>query len=189
MVKIIRHSSELVMKTKNKNRFCFLNQTDLDLCIALVMHSIKLSCIMYWFLLPIFLVDIHHVNQFVFMTLVLDTKPFIIYLQNIWLCESLKYDKHSISNSILIQRPYHFQYFKTKPYACDPSTLPIYPPSKEIDAKHREESRWGWYSLHILCRVIRKYALVVTYSTDVSGLPLIWLVKIRECLHMLFTWF
>ncbi|KAL9326387.1 hypothetical protein ACSQ67_007032 [Phaseolus vulgaris] len=33
------------------------------------------------------------------------------------------------------------EYFKTKPYACDPSSLPIYPPSKEIDAKHEEESR------------------------------------------------
>ncbi|KAK7304658.1 hypothetical protein VNO77_42543 [Canavalia gladiata] len=33
------------------------------------------------------------------------------------------------------------EYFKTKPYACDPSSLPKYPPSKEIDAKHREESR------------------------------------------------
>ncbi|XP_029129474.1 protein IMPAIRED IN BABA-INDUCED STERILITY 1 isoform X2 [Cajanus cajan] len=32
-------------------------------------------------------------------------------------------------------------YFKTRPFACDPSSLPIYPPSKEIDAKHREESR------------------------------------------------
>ncbi|KAI4343914.1 hypothetical protein L6164_011207 [Bauhinia variegata] len=33
------------------------------------------------------------------------------------------------------------EYFKTKPYACDPSSLPVYPPSKEIDAKQREESR------------------------------------------------
>ncbi|KAK7411386.1 hypothetical protein VNO78_02819 [Psophocarpus tetragonolobus] len=33
------------------------------------------------------------------------------------------------------------EYFKTKPYACDPSSLPIYPPSKEIDAKHKEETR------------------------------------------------
>ncbi|PKI72148.1 hypothetical protein CRG98_007467 [Punica granatum] len=32
-------------------------------------------------------------------------------------------------------------YFKTKPYACDPSSLPIYPPSKEIDAKNREEAK------------------------------------------------
>ncbi|XP_004508714.1 protein IMPAIRED IN BABA-INDUCED STERILITY 1 [Cicer arietinum] len=33
------------------------------------------------------------------------------------------------------------EYFKTKPYACDPSSLPVYPPSKEIDAKHEEESK------------------------------------------------
>ncbi|KAK1435837.1 hypothetical protein QVD17_01607 [Tagetes erecta] len=33
------------------------------------------------------------------------------------------------------------EYFKTKPYACEPSSLPKYPPSKEIDAKHREDSR------------------------------------------------
>lgn len=32
------------------------------------------------------------------------------------------------------------EYFATKPYACDPSSLPIYPPSKEIDAKCREEA-------------------------------------------------
>ncbi|KAL0799760.1 hypothetical protein Bca101_054935 [Brassica carinata] len=32
------------------------------------------------------------------------------------------------------------QYFATKPYACDPSSLPVYSPSKEIDAKHREET-------------------------------------------------
>ncbi|KAL6960804.1 [pyruvate dehydrogenase (acetyl-transferring)] kinase [Sarracenia purpurea var. burkii] len=33
------------------------------------------------------------------------------------------------------------EYFTTKPYACDPSSLPKYPPSKEIDAKIREERR------------------------------------------------
>ncbi|KAJ8452303.1 hypothetical protein Cgig2_006108 [Carnegiea gigantea] len=33
------------------------------------------------------------------------------------------------------------EYFTTKPYACDPSTLPKYPPNKEIDAKGREEAR------------------------------------------------
>ncbi|KAH0436588.1 hypothetical protein IEQ34_026370 [Dendrobium chrysotoxum] len=32
------------------------------------------------------------------------------------------------------------EYFTTMPYACDPSCLPKYPPNKEIDAKHREES-------------------------------------------------
>ncbi|XP_009597660.1 protein IMPAIRED IN BABA-INDUCED STERILITY 1-like [Nicotiana tomentosiformis] len=33
------------------------------------------------------------------------------------------------------------EYFSTKPYACDPSSLPKYPPNKEIDAKFREEAR------------------------------------------------
>ncbi|XP_076958854.1 putative serine/threonine-protein kinase At1g54610 [Bidens hawaiensis] len=31
------------------------------------------------------------------------------------------------------------EFFTTKPYACDPSSLPNYPPSKEIDAKARED--------------------------------------------------
>lgn len=33
------------------------------------------------------------------------------------------------------------EYFKTKPFACDPSCLPKYPPSKEIDAKLRDEEK------------------------------------------------
>ncbi|GMP30651.1 hypothetical protein CsSME_00005222 [Camellia sinensis var. sinensis] len=33
------------------------------------------------------------------------------------------------------------EYFTTKPYACDPSCMPRYPPNKEIDAKMREEAR------------------------------------------------
>ncbi|XP_042503101.1 protein IMPAIRED IN BABA-INDUCED STERILITY 1-like isoform X2 [Macadamia integrifolia] len=33
------------------------------------------------------------------------------------------------------------EYFTTKPYACDPSSLPKYPPNKEIDAKSREDMR------------------------------------------------
>ncbi|KDP31293.1 hypothetical protein JCGZ_11669 [Jatropha curcas] len=32
------------------------------------------------------------------------------------------------------------EYFTAKPHACDPSSLPKYPPSKEIDAKNREEA-------------------------------------------------
>ncbi|XP_074268653.1 protein IMPAIRED IN BABA-INDUCED STERILITY 1-like [Silene latifolia] len=32
-------------------------------------------------------------------------------------------------------------YFTTMPYACDPSSLPKYPPNKEIDAKSREDLR------------------------------------------------
>ncbi|URD99146.1 hypothetical protein MUK42_29544 [Musa troglodytarum] len=33
------------------------------------------------------------------------------------------------------------KYFRTKPYACDPSSFPKYQPNKEINAKFREESR------------------------------------------------
>lgn len=33
------------------------------------------------------------------------------------------------------------EYFSTKPYACSPSQLPKYPPSKEMDAKNREDMR------------------------------------------------
>ncbi|GMI78203.1 IMPAIRED IN BABA-INDUCED STERILITY 1 [Hibiscus trionum] len=33
------------------------------------------------------------------------------------------------------------EYFTTKPYACDPSSLPVYPPSKEIDAIYHEEAK------------------------------------------------
>ncbi|KAG2319753.1 hypothetical protein Bca4012_054016 [Brassica carinata] len=32
------------------------------------------------------------------------------------------------------------QYFTSEPLACDPSSLPVYSPSKEIDAKHREDA-------------------------------------------------
>ncbi|KAF9619316.1 hypothetical protein IFM89_006503 [Coptis chinensis] len=31
------------------------------------------------------------------------------------------------------------QFFTTKPYPCDPSTLPKYPPSKEFDTKLRDK--------------------------------------------------
>lgn len=34
---------------------------------------------------------------------------------------------------------YLLQFFVTKPYACEPSSLPKYPPSKEMDAKLRDE--------------------------------------------------
>ncbi|KAL8507533.1 hypothetical protein ACS0TY_018179 [Phlomoides rotata] len=36
-------------------------------------------------------------------------------------------------------RALNSEFFKTRPLACDPSSLPKYPPSKEIDAKLREE--------------------------------------------------
>ena len=33
------------------------------------------------------------------------------------------------------------QFFNTEPFACDPSSLPKYPPSKEIDAKLRDDAK------------------------------------------------
>ncbi|GAB2287749.1 Protein IMPAIRED IN BABA-INDUCED STERILITY 1 [Dionaea muscipula] len=33
------------------------------------------------------------------------------------------------------------EYFTTMPYACDPASLPKYPPNKEIDAKSRDEAQ------------------------------------------------
>lgn len=37
------------------------------------------------------------------------------------------------------------QFFTTQPLACDPSSLPKYPPSKEIDAKLRDEESRRYY--------------------------------------------
>jgi len=31
------------------------------------------------------------------------------------------------------------QFFNTEPFPCDPSTLPKYPPTKEMDAKRRDD--------------------------------------------------
>jgi len=31
------------------------------------------------------------------------------------------------------------QFFNTEPFACDPSTLPKYAPTKEMDAKRRDD--------------------------------------------------
>ncbi|XP_013699458.2 cyclin-dependent kinase C-2 C [Brassica napus] len=33
------------------------------------------------------------------------------------------------------------EYFLTRPYSCDPSSLPKYPPNKEMDAKNRDDMR------------------------------------------------
>lgn len=44
------------------------------------------------------------------------------------------------------------QFFNTEPYACDPSSLPKYPPTKEMDAKRRDdEARRS--ALFYLCSV------------------------------------
>ncbi|KAK2987876.1 hypothetical protein RJ640_025643 [Escallonia rubra] len=49
---------------------------------------------------------------------------------------SIEPDKRGTASSALDS-----EYFNTKPYACDPSSLPKYPANKEIDAKFREEAR------------------------------------------------
>ncbi|GFY85226.1 protein kinase superfamily protein [Actinidia rufa] len=45
----------------------------------------------------------------------------------------------TIFNLSLIQKMHSRDFFRTQPYACDPSSLPKYPPSKEMDAKLRDE--------------------------------------------------
>ncbi|KAJ9683731.1 hypothetical protein PVL29_019347 [Vitis rotundifolia] len=49
---------------------------------------------------------------------------------------SVEPPKRGTASSALIS-----EFFNTKPYACEPSSLPKYPPNKEIDAKCREEAR------------------------------------------------
>ncbi|XP_041004431.1 protein IMPAIRED IN BABA-INDUCED STERILITY 1-like [Juglans microcarpa x Juglans regia] len=49
---------------------------------------------------------------------------------------SIEPQKRGTASSALMS-----EYFNTQPFACDPSSLPKYPPSKEIDAKNREDGR------------------------------------------------
>ncbi|KAI4352530.1 hypothetical protein L6164_006770 [Bauhinia variegata] len=49
---------------------------------------------------------------------------------------SIDPDKRGTASSAIMS-----EYFSTKPYACDPPSLPKYPPNKEMDAKNREEAR------------------------------------------------
>lgn len=44
--------------------------------------------------------------------------------------------KRGTASSVLMA-----EYFRTRPYACDPSHLPKYPPTKEMDTKSREDSQ------------------------------------------------
>ncbi|KAH0928039.1 hypothetical protein HID58_020295 [Brassica napus] len=58
-------------------------------------------------------------------------KTAVNLLENLF---SIDPEKRGTASSALMS-----EYFNTKPYACDPSTLPKYPPNKEMDAKYREE--------------------------------------------------
>ncbi|KAJ0963464.1 hypothetical protein J5N97_028586 [Dioscorea zingiberensis] len=63
------------------------------------------------------------------------------------------------------------EYFKTKPYACEPSDLPHYPPTKEIDIKRRESHRKkvGSRRLHDL-EATRKPSIPSRPSREASSL-------------------
>ncbi|KAI3704737.1 hypothetical protein L1987_74964 [Smallanthus sonchifolius] len=51
---------------------------------------------------------------------------------------SIEYEKHASATSAL-----QSEYFGTRLYACDPASLPKYPPCKEIDAKLRDRKKDG----------------------------------------------
>lgn len=56
---------------------------------------------------------------------------------------------------------FSFQYFKTKPFACDPSCLPKYPPSKEIDANERDEAK---RQLHVVEKQERQESRAISHE-------------------------
>ncbi|KAL5701598.1 [pyruvate dehydrogenase (acetyl-transferring)] kinase [Ranunculus cassubicifolius] len=45
------------------------------------------------------------------------------------------------------------EFFTTPPFACDPSSLPIYPPSKEFDAKARDEEARRYARFFVLLQL------------------------------------
>ncbi|KAJ0230834.1 hypothetical protein HA466_0303840 [Hirschfeldia incana] len=65
-------------------------------------------------------------------------------------CRELTMSAVSLLETLLSMEPYkrgtassalNSEYFLTRPYACDPSSLPKYPPNKEMDAKYRDDMR------------------------------------------------
>ncbi|KAH6803003.1 Protein kinase superfamily protein [Perilla frutescens var. frutescens] len=60
------------------------------------------------------------------------------------------------------------KYFNTKPYACDPSSLPKYPPNKELDAKFREDARRR-KAAGAMSRLPRKVRNSMQGSSEESG--------------------
>lgn len=61
------------------------------------------------------------------------------------------------------------QFFKTKPYACEPSSLPKYAPNKEMDAKLREDLlRWALLNMKsFYCWTeVRNIGSVISYMSE-----------------------
>ncbi|KAL8146354.1 hypothetical protein AgCh_004191 [Apium graveolens] len=51
------------------------------------------------------------------------------------------------------------EYFRTGPYACDPSRLPKYSPSKEIDVKAHDNTSWDRWKLMYARHVHKIYVM------------------------------
>lgn len=67
--------------------------------------------------------------------------------------------------------PYYFvqpsiilQFFTTEPYACDPLSLPKYPPTKEMDAKRRDDEA----RRYLLCKVCLMHTRIGDVHTHVN---------------------
>jgi len=60
------------------------------------------------------------------------------YFRNLFFLSNLLI---GVQFSIFYISPFCWQFFTSEPVPCDPSSLPKYAPSKEIDAKLRDEAR------------------------------------------------
>lgn len=60
------------------------------------------------------------------------------------------------------------KFFTTEPYACDPSSLPKYPPSKEMDAKRRDDEVRRYVCSYI-CFLHIHYVFLVHSLSFVTG--------------------
>ena len=65
----------------------------------------------------------------------------------------------SVWQTNLIYSDLFIQFFTTEPYACEPSSLPKYPPSKEMDVKLRDEEARRF------CFFLRPYNFVDRFWT------------------------
>ncbi|XP_057979198.1 protein IMPAIRED IN BABA-INDUCED STERILITY 1-like isoform X2 [Malania oleifera] len=66
------------------------------------------------------------------------------------------------------------EYFRTEPYACEPSSLPKYPPNKEIDTKSREEAqrkKTGFRKEPVALKKPRRGRKALQEPNTVSRLP------------------
>lgn len=54
------------------------------------------------------------------------------------------------------------QFFTTEPLACDPSSLPKYPPSKELNVKLRDEEARRYLYLYLLLCVLWMLMLLIS---------------------------